>query len=218
MGRLKQKQVQILRPKFKSQNMHISTLLWKNITPASSSSQPQFQTQPMSLYLRRSRTGGVWALKISVLPLRVDFSEQVNVCRSTNPKDTFNCLDIFTRNYNFLPNSDIGLEVLISWLRGGMRGQPKQAFPCLISVGCDPRQTRLQNHTVWLEWLGRQGSIGVFLQLKEGRQPENRIKHARVTYSAFTPACILACLFFFFFGIPRPPLTAFPTTQVLTSH
>lgn len=111
--------------------------------------------------------------------------------------------------------SDTGLGVLISWLRGGMRGQPKRVLPCLTSAGCRPRQTRLQNPTVWLGLIGRQESIGVFLQLHEGRQQANGMK---LCQGPHTQTLRRLTSWLHSFRIPRPPWTVLVTTQVLVLH
>lgn len=116
--------------------------------------------------------------------------------------------------FSLQQDSDTGFRVRISWLQGGTRGQPKWAFLRLTSVGCDPRQTRLQNLSVWLELVGRQESIGLFLQLRKGRQRTSGVTLCQGHTLCFGPTCTLSWLF----RIPRPPLTVFPTMEELASH
>lgn len=93
------------------------------------------------------------------------------------------------------PNSDTGLEVLVSWLKGGMRGQSERALPRLTSVGRHPRQTRLQNPSLaGVDW--EAGITGWLSPAKRGKTTGQRDEAAPgATHSDSAPARILASVF-----------------------
>lgn len=108
-------------------------------------------------------------------------------------------------------HSDTGLEVLISWLRGGMCGQPKRALPRLTSVGRHPRQTRLQNPSL----AGVGWEAGIHWALSPAKRGKTSGKWEEVVPGPHTLTSGQLVSWLHSFRIPRPPLTVLFTTQVL---
>lgn len=104
----------------------------------------------------------------------------------------------FTSNAIFYNKTvTLGSEFAFPGSRVERLDNPSEDF----CVGFLSRQTRLQNLSVWLELVGRQESIGLFLQLRKGRQQASGVTLCQGHTLCFGPACTLAWLF----RIQRPP-------------
>ena len=122
----------------------------------------------------------------------------------------------FYKECDFLYNETVtlGSEFAFPGSRVERVDNPSEHFCVWFLWAVIRDRQRLQNLSVWLEVVGRQESIGLFLQPRKGRQWASGVTLCQGHTLCFGPACTLAWLF----RIPRPPLTVFPTMEELASH